>query len=323
MLYAFLRWIAGIALHWFYSDIRVVGHERVPATGPVIVAANHPNALVDALVAGWILPRRLSITAKATLVENPILAVLFRILGIVPLRRVSDERKKTLEGTLDPSRNEGAFDRVIEVLRDSGVVLIFPEGTSHNEPRIAPLRSGLARIALQARDEKTIRRIQIVPLGLKFQAKGEPGSIVVAEFAEPIDVDSLGSISVEQLTALVETRLRSVADLTPEDIFTSRTIEPRSPGVKQSLGGMLAMWGEWVHRVPIKAARNMAIRKGGDEDQPAMLTIVYGLGLVALYYSVLGLVAGAIGGFPLAIVLILALGTGAYWAAFNDHPRGY
>lgn len=323
MLYAFFRWIAGIALHWFYSDIRVGGHDRVPVTGPVIVAANHPNALVDALVAGWILPRRLSITAKATLVENPILAILFRMLGIVPLRRVSDEKKKLIEGTLDPSRNEGAFDRVIEVLRDGGVVLIFPEGKSHNEPRIAPLRSGLARIALQARDEKAIAGIQIVPLGLKFQAKGEPSSIVVAEFAELIDVDSLGSISVEQLTALVETKLRSVADLTPGDVFTSRNAEARSPGVMQSLSGLLAMWGEWVHRVPIQAARSLAIRKGGDEDQPAMLTIVYGLGLVALYYSVLGIVAGVIGGLPLAAVLILALGTGAYWAAFNDHPRGY
>lgn len=323
MLYGFLRWIAGIALHWFYSDIKVVGHTRVPVSGPIIVAANHPNALVDALVAGWILPRRLSITAKATLVENPILAILFRMLGIVPLRRVSDEKKKALDGTLDPSRNEGAFDRVIQVLRESGVVLIFPEGKIQNELRIAPLRSGLARIALQARGEKQIRRIQIVPLGLKFQAKGEPSSMVVAEFAEPIDVDSLGDISVEQLTALVESRLRGVADMTAGDVFAARENRTEAGGLKQLLRGFLAMWGEWVHKVPIQAARNMAIRKGGDEDQPAMLTIVYGIGLVVLYYAVLGILAGVVGGLPLAVVLILALGTGAYWAAFNNHPRGY
>ncbi len=323
MLYSFLRWIAGIALHWFYADIKVVGHERVPVGGPIIVAANHPNALVDALVAGWILPRRLSITAKATLVEHPVLAILFRMLGIVPLRRVSDEQKKQMEGTLDPSRNAGAFDRVMQVLQRSGVVLIFPEGRSHNEPRIAALRTGLARIALQARDVQEIAGIRILPLGLKFQAKGEPNSVVIAEFAEPIDMDSLGDISVEELTALVEKQLRTVADLTAKDVFVDRHRELHAGGVKQSLLRILASWGDWVHRIPIQAARDMAVRKGGDEDQPAMLTIVYGLGILALYYTVLGVVAGFIGGFPLALTLILALGTGAYWAAFKDRPRGY
>lgn len=323
MLYGFLRWIAGIALHWFYSDIRVIGHRNVPASGPIIVAANHPNALVDALVAGWILPRRLSITAKATLVENPVLAILFRMLGIVPLRRVSDEQKKQLEGTLDPIRNAGAFQRVMEVLAEAGVVLIFPEGKSHNEPMLAPLRSGLARIALQARDEQGIVGLQVLPLGLKFQAKGEPNSTVVAEFGEPIRVDELSGITVEQLTADVERRLRAVADPRSGDQFESRHDKSNPASLKQIALKVVAAWGEWVHRIPIQTARNLAVRKGGDADQPAMLTILYGIGILALYYSALGFVAGVLAGLPVALVLILALGTGAYWAAFKDRPRGY
>jgi 1-acyl-sn-glycerol-3-phosphate acyltransferase len=323
MLYGFLRWISGIALHWFYSDIRVVGQERVPSSGPIIVAANHPNALVDALVAGWILPRRLSITAKATLVENPLLAILFRLVGIVPLRRLSDERKKEIEGTLDPSRNESAFEKVMHVLRHDGVVLIFPEGKSHNEPTLAPIRTGLARIALQARDAQKIRGLKILPLGLKFQAKGEPNSVVIAEFGEPVEVDELRDISVEQLTRLVEGKLRGVAEEKPDEVFASRPNVPGKPLAMRLLQEALAIWGDWVHRVPIQAARNMALRKGGDADQPAMLTIVYGLALLLLYYLVLGVIAGVVGGLPLAIGLILALATGAYWAAFKDHPRGY
>ena len=323
MLYDFLRWIAGIALHWFYSDIRVVGQDRVPSSGPIIVAANHPNALVDALVAGWILPRRLSITAKATLVENPFLAILFRLVGIVPLKRLSDERKKQIEGSLDPARNEGAFEKVMQVLHDDGVVLIFPEGKSHNEPTLAPIRTGLARIALQARDVQGISGLKVLPLGLKFQAKGEPNSVVIAEFGELIDVDALGHISVEQLTGLVEARMRKVADERADDVFVPRSHTSAATTPMLLVRRLLASWGEWVHRVPIQTARNMAVRKGGDADQPAMLTIVYGIGILALYYAVLGIVAGVIGGVPLALGLILALGTGAYWAAFNDHPRGY
>lgn len=323
MVYSFFRWMAGIALHWFYSDIRVLAREWVPVDGPLIVAANHPNSLVDALVAGWILPRRLSITAKATLVENPVLAVLFRLLGIVPLRRVSDERKKELEGSLDPSRNEGAFERVIDVLQHSGVVLIFPEGRSHNNLAIAPLRSGLARIALQARDGRKIQDIKILPLGLKFEAKGEPNSVVIAEFAEPLALDGWPDASIENLTAEVERRLRGVADQNGGDVFEARTGDSANTGLARWFVMVAAAWGGFMHRVPIDAARSLAIRRGGDEDQPAMLTIVYGVSILALYYLAAAVIAGMLGGWPLAFIVILALGTGAYWTAFKDHPRGY
>ena len=50
MLYRILRYIARIALRWFYRDVEIIGLERLPREGPLLVASNHPNALVDALV---------------------------------------------------------------------------------------------------------------------------------------------------------------------------------------------------------------------------------------------------------------------------------
>ena len=41
--------------------------------------------------------------------------------------------------------------------RSGGMVLIFPEGKSHSEPALAPLKTGVARIALEARDVRGIR----------------------------------------------------------------------------------------------------------------------------------------------------------------------
>ena len=52
MIYSVLKWIAGVALHWFYGDIRVVGRERIRRDVPLLIAVNHPNALVDSLVIG-------------------------------------------------------------------------------------------------------------------------------------------------------------------------------------------------------------------------------------------------------------------------------
>ena len=91
MLYELLRGTAAIALRWYYADIAVQGRERVPRDGPLLVLANHPNALIDPLLVGTTVPRRVLLTAKATLFEHPALAALFRTVGVVPLRRAKDE----------------------------------------------------------------------------------------------------------------------------------------------------------------------------------------------------------------------------------------
>ena len=62
MIYGMLRWMAGIALHWFYGDIRVEGVEKIPRNTPLLIAVNHMNALVDSLIIGWLMPRRVVMT---------------------------------------------------------------------------------------------------------------------------------------------------------------------------------------------------------------------------------------------------------------------
>ncbi len=215
MLYHALRWLSGVALRWFYRDLEISGADRIPQTGPMLLAVNHPNALVDALVAGQLTDRRLLLTAKATLFEHPLLRILFRNVGIVPLRRVSDEAKGAVRGeaaAADASRNVEAFRAVTAALREGKAVLIFPEGKSHSEPSLAPLRSGLARMSLQARDEVGARGVRIVPVGLTFERKWSPRTRVVARVADPIDLDEWraepGADPVAALTRLVEQRLR-------------------------------------------------------------------------------------------------------------------
>src|SRR3954451_861046 len=115
MIYAALRWIAGVALHWFYGDIRVVGREKIPRDVPLLIAVNHSNALVDSLVVGWLMPRRVVMTAKETLLQNPLIAALFRILGVVPLRRASDEMRGQGRRPTNPARNSGAFEEMLQV----------------------------------------------------------------------------------------------------------------------------------------------------------------------------------------------------------------
>ena len=91
LAYYVLRGLGRLALRWFYRDVELVGLERLPAQGPALLASNHPNALVDALVIGCTLRRPVTLTAKATLLDNPVTRILLRSAGVVPLRRASDD----------------------------------------------------------------------------------------------------------------------------------------------------------------------------------------------------------------------------------------
>ena len=111
--YRVLRALGRLALRWFYRDIEVVGMKRLPVEGPVLLASNHPNALIDALVVGCMLPRLVVLTAKATLLKNPITRLVVRTVGVVPLRRASDAVPTDGGGVLDPGRGLLLAKRVL------------------------------------------------------------------------------------------------------------------------------------------------------------------------------------------------------------------
>jgi 1-acyl-sn-glycerol-3-phosphate acyltransferase len=314
-----LRWFTGIALHWFYSSIQVIGRDRIPMRGPVIIAASHHNALVDALIAGWIAPRRLTVTAKATLMDNAFLAWLFPLVGVVPLRRVSDEQKRNSVGTLDVQRNAGAFDRILDVLASGGMVLIFPEGKSHSDPELARLKTGVSRIALDARDNRAIHGLQIIPLGLSFEDKGNPGTAVLADAGEPLLMDEAGDVSVEDLTTMISSRLAAVSLKEPEPSPDRDAVKRK--GSIHPLASPLAAWGELTHRYVINYARDLAVRRSRSPDEPAMLTIIFALVMILASYLLQFAVVTALLNPWWAALYVATLPFGAYWAAFRFHPQ--
>lgn len=211
-MYALLRVLAGIALRWYYRDIDVEGLDRLPARRPLLLAVNHPNALVDALLVGCVVPRRIVITAKSTLFTNRLGAALLRWVSVVPLRRAADEAEITDKP--NPARNRGTFEAVHDALRRGGAVLVFPEGITHDEPSLAPLKTGAARMALHCKKAGDVPELAIVPIGLTFERKEAPRTRVLVRIGEPIVVAEWdappGTAPAQALTAEIETRLRAV-----------------------------------------------------------------------------------------------------------------
>jgi glycerol-3-phosphate O-acyltransferase / dihydroxyacetone phosphate acyltransferase len=146
----------------FYRRVDVAGLEHVPARGPLIVAANHQNGLIDPMLLIATLPRSLRPLAKSGLFRHPIIAPFLRLARALPVHRRQDA------GT-EMAGNVLTFRAVSEALNRGEAILIFPEGVSQPEPALMSLRTGAARLLLEAESAPTVT---LLPVGLVVT---EPG----------------------------------------------------------------------------------------------------------------------------------------------------
>jgi 1-acyl-sn-glycerol-3-phosphate acyltransferase len=218
MIYRFLRMLAEISVRVFFRRIEVEGTENVPRSGPVLLVPNHPNAVVDAIMVVISLKRPVSLTAKSTLADIPILRWVLRSTGAIFFHR-----KKDVAMGADPSRNITAIAQCRQRLELGEALLIFPEGQSHSDPGLRPLRSGAARIALNYVDAgldqglyagEMAGDLTIIPVGLHFPEKDRFRSDVWVRFGKPLDPGAWLKENPDadpiKLTAEIEKRIREL-----------------------------------------------------------------------------------------------------------------
>src|SRR3989454_6032975 len=215
---ALSRFLAAV----FYRRVEVAGLERVPLSGPLVVAANHNQGLMDGILLVAALPRRLRPVAKAPLFRYPIIGQLVRLSGAIPVHRPQDERRRAVD-------NEAMFSAAEDVLDRGEAILIFPEGVSQPEPALMPLRTGTARLLLEAA-RGSRPPATLLPVGLMFREPGtfRAGSalVLVGEAVPTADLEAVppgeSDMAVRQLTerlgealqrVIVETRDRHILDL--------------------------------------------------------------------------------------------------------------
>ena len=124
----------------YFRDIERVGAPPAAATRGRVFVANHTNALLDPVLVMTDAPCEISPVAKSTLWKIPVFNWVLDRAGAVPIFRKKDNPER------DASANDAVFDKIASHLSGGGNILIFPEGTSHSEPKLAPLRSGAARM---------------------------------------------------------------------------------------------------------------------------------------------------------------------------------
>jgi 1-acyl-sn-glycerol-3-phosphate acyltransferase len=174
-----------LAIRIFFRRVEIVGAERVPAQGPVVFVLNHPNGLIDPAVLLCLAPRRVSFLAKAPLFRMPLVGLWCRAFDAIPVHRKQDPGSEM-------TRNRETFDAARGVLVRGGAIALFPEGTSHSDPKLKPLKTGAARIALGAAAAlPQDLPLTIVPAGLYYRAKQTFRSAALLRYGDPLPVERL------------------------------------------------------------------------------------------------------------------------------------
>ncbi|HUG42481.1 MAG TPA: 1-acyl-sn-glycerol-3-phosphate acyltransferase [Longimicrobiales bacterium] len=208
MVAGLIRGAVAAAVAVFYRLER-----RGPAVPPggVLIAANHPNSLMDPLVLYRTAGRNARPLAKAPLFRKRVVGPIIRALGGIPVYRRQDD-----PGQME--RNEDTFRAAIEALLNGEAIQIFPEGRSHSDPALSPLRTGAARIGLAAEAAGAwCAGIRIVPVGLTFERKPFFRGRAMALYGEPIAVAEYRAAherdphdAARRLTAELERRLHAL-----------------------------------------------------------------------------------------------------------------
>ncbi len=180
--YEIVKFLVRAAFYLFYRRIYVLGRENVPDGGGLIFAANHQNALMDALAVILTSKYQPVYLARADLFRNPMIARILFFFKIMPVYRFRD-------GVDSMDRNEETFEKTSAILSGGGCIGIMPEGNHGDQKRLRTLKKGVFRIAFRAAEihDKSLD-IKIIPVGLDYSSTTRVFEELVVNYGKPLQV---------------------------------------------------------------------------------------------------------------------------------------
>src|SRR6266481_1229494 len=159
---------------WFRR--RAFNPERVPKTGPVILASNHESYL-DPMLVGASLPRAINYLAREDLFSFPVVGWVLHNWQAVPVNREGGGAK--------------GLKAILDRLLAGGAIILFPEGTRSRDGKLQPARSGIGLTVIKSTGP-------VVPVRVfgTFEAYGRhvrfprPHCIAV-KYGQPLRFDAL------------------------------------------------------------------------------------------------------------------------------------
>jgi 1-acyl-sn-glycerol-3-phosphate acyltransferase len=199
LAYTILRPIVDWCVTHSYRKVEVKGKENIPSDGAVIIAPNHCNTLMDALVILRAFKDESVFGARADLFRKPFIAKLMYFVRILPMVRQRDGLRNVL-------KNNETQEVVVETLENKVRFCMFPEGKHRTAHSLQTLGKGTFRAALAANAKFGDKMpVYIIPAGIEYGDYFRYRSTSLLTFGEAINVTELvGSLNVENDAQMIE-----------------------------------------------------------------------------------------------------------------------
>ncbi len=190
-----------------YRKVEVHGYENIPKEGAVIIAPNHCNTLMDALVILRAFKDETVFGARADIFNNPTVAKIMYFLRILPMVRQRDGIRNVL-------KNHETQETIVETLENQVRFCIFPEGKHRPSHSLQPLGKGVFRAALAAHAKFGDKfPVYIVPAGIEYGDYFRYRSTSIVNFGEAINVtEFVRNNPVENEVQLIEPLKKVLAE---------------------------------------------------------------------------------------------------------------
>ncbi len=180
--YTLLRPFVDATTKGGYRKVEVHGYENIPKDGAVIIAPNHCNTLMDALVILRAFKDETVFGARADIFNKPAIAKIMYFLRILPQVRQRDGLRNVL-------KNNDTQETIVETLENQVRFCVFPEGRHRPEHSLQPLGKGVFRAALAANAKFGDKfPVYIVPAGIEYGDYFRYRSTSLVNFGRPINV---------------------------------------------------------------------------------------------------------------------------------------
>lgn len=153
--------------------------------GPLLLASNHPNSFLDAIILDILFKNPIWSLARGDVFKKPVYIKLLTLLKMLPVYRTS-------EGVENLNSNYETFDACKSLFRENGIVLMFSEGKCINEWHLRSLKKGTARLAISSWEDGI--NLKVLPVGINYSSFTKFGKNVFINFGSVITKDEINSL---------------------------------------------------------------------------------------------------------------------------------
>lgn len=209
--YWLLQTYSKLGFHIYYRRVEITNKENLLKNQPVILAPNHQNALMDAMIFVCNTTFQPVFLARADIFKGKFLIRLLTSLNIMPVYRIRD-------GIGNVRKNDGVFDKTLDVLYNKNNPLsVFPEGNHGDKRRLRQLVKGLFRIAFQAQEKYGNQQgVKIIPVGFDYGHYTHFRTTIFVNVGKPIEVSEYYNEYAENPVAGInKLKERFISELRP------------------------------------------------------------------------------------------------------------